>query len=361
MQNSSLDGHGFFDKKRPGLNPLQSEFLTTDDVILVPSLGKLNSRSDASIDPFIYSSPMDTVTGYKLTKSMVKNGHYAVVCRFTPKEWIKTFKEFGDDPNVFFAVGSNPADLNKIETLAKKYWPNNKISINIDVAHGDTIYTHDLYRAYSKMDCIGSIMSGSICTPDAAIRAVQSGCTHLRVGIGPGSACTTRLKTGCGMPQLSAVYLVDSGLKSTGYREGVQIIADGGIRYPGDAVKYLAAGADGVMIGRLFSKTAESCGWKTIKDSWWRPSYIGKRYRGQASKQFQVDTFGVNPACPEGASGPVITPENTVKEVLAEFEGGVRSALSYLGITSMSELNTENVQFIRTTNASIKENTSHGF
>lgn len=342
-------------------NPLESEFLTTDDVILLPSLGVLNSRSDACVEPFIYSSPMDTVTGYDLTKAIVKEGHYAVVCRFTPDEWNKSFQEFGNNPNVFFALGSNIEEVYKINHLSNLHWPDSTISINIDVAHGDTEYMHKLYETYAEMDSIKYIMSGSICTPEAAIRVANSGCTHLRVGIGPGSACTTRLKTGCGMPQLSAIYLIDKALKSAGLRESVKIIADGGVRYPGDAVKYLAAGADGVMMGNLFSKTEESCGWQATKPFWWSKSVKTKRYRGQASKQFQIDTYGINPACAEGASGPLITPENTVKEVVAEFEGGVKSALSYLGIVSTDQLNLENVSFVRTTNSAINENTSHGF
>lgn len=342
-------------------NPLQSEFLTTDDVILLPSLGILESRSEACVSPFIYSSPMDTVTGYNLSKAIVAEGHYAVVCRFTPKEWIKSFKEFGTNPNVFFALGSSLEEVCRINHLAGKHWPESSVSINIDVAHGDTEYMHKLYKTYADMNCINSIMSGSVCTPQGAVRAARSGCTHLRVGIGPGSACTTRLKTGCGMPQLSAIYLVDQALKQEGLRESVQVIADGGVRYSGDAVKYLAAGADGIMMGNLFSKTNESCGWKNVKTSWWKKPVKMKRYRGQASKEFQIDTYGVDPACAEGASGPPIFPQNSVREVISEFEGGVKSALSYLGIMSTDQLNLDNVSFVRTTNSVITENTSHGF
>ena len=334
---------------------LDTEYLTADDVILCPQQGVLQSRSEAEILPFIYSSPMDTVTGYELTSSMLENGHYPVVCRFLDEEWEKTFIDYYTDPRVFFAIGSKEQDTKALKKLITERTFSDKveISINIDVAHGDTVYMNKLYEYYSNQPYIGYIMSGSICTPEAAERAVRAGCTHLRVGIGPGSACTTRLKTGCGMPQLTAVYKIHKHLQKIGRRNNVSIIADGGVRYPGDAVKYLAAGADAIMMGQRFSPCYESAGWyeqdgKTVK-----------RYRGQASAEFQKEMLSQTPDCAEGASTNTFVPQFNCRTVINEFEGGVRSALSYLGLRSISELQPSNITFYKVTQAAQQEGQPH--
>lgn len=342
------------------LVPLKDEFLTTDDVLLSPGLGKLKSRQDAILNKYIYSSPMDTVTGLELTRAMIENNHFAVVCRFTKDQWFETLQEFGSNPDVFFAVGSKKTDAEGLLAGLMLTDPEAKVSINIDVAHGDTEYIHELYKWYSEQEFVGNIMSGSICTPDAAIRAVDSGCTHLRVGVGPGSACTTRIKTGCGLPQLTAVFYIDAALRLHGMRNRVQIIADGGVRQPGDAVKYIAAGADAVMLGNRLSQTIESQGWFDHKEHWWSKTRKAKRFRGQASRQFQQEMLGKNPSCAEGASGELIYPTQSAKEVIQEFEGGMRSALSYLGLISMDELNSNNVTFIKVTPSAYTEGTPHG-
>lgn len=344
-----------------GLNDL---YLTNDDVALVPALGRLDSRSKAELEGFIYSSPMDTVTGFDLTEAMLENNHYPVVCRFTEEEWFKSFVKYHDNPNVFFAVGAKYTDAAKLNALVEQMSPgvDVNVSVNIDVAHGDTEHLHSIYKLYSEQDTVGFIMSGSISTPSAAIRCVKSGCTHLRIGIGPGSACTTRLKTGCGIPQLSCVYKIHAGLVKEGLRDQVVLIADGGVRNPGDAVKYLAAGADAVMLGGRLSDCYESQGWITENNSWkfWRKPTVYKRYRGQASASFQKDMLGKTPDCAEGATGPVIYPKHSVKSVIKEFEGGLRSAISYLGVTSIKDLDPSKVKFIRTTPSAIAEGRPHG-
>jgi len=338
-------------------------YLTNDDVILVPKLGVLNSRLEAEIDSFIYTSPMDTVTGERLTDSVVEYGHTAVVCRFLQEEWRACLKKYHRHDRVFFAVGSkdkNTKDFlqNLEDIIPEDVFP--AISVNIDVAHGDTVAMHNLYKWYASKKFIRNIMSGSISTPAAAIRCIRSGCTHLRIGIGPGSACSTRLQTGCGVPQLSAVVAIHDALTQAGMRNKVILIADGGVRHPGDAVKYIAAGANGVMLGKRFSECPESPGWKLIKDKWWQKPKLKKRYRGQASAAFQVDMFGKRNSCPEGETGPLITTGLTVQEVIGEFEGGLRSALSYLGLRSIKDLRPENVSFLRITPSAAVEGEPHG-
>lgn len=360
---------------------LDTEMLSVDDVLMVPREGVLNSRSDAVVKPYIYSSPMDTVTGYELTKAMLANGQHPVVCRFLKEEWDKLFVEYHSNPNVFFAVGSKKENIKeliaKIMVVKEKLYDEDQeippISIAVDIAHGDTKYAHHLYKWLSSQPFIGKIMSGSICTADGAIRAYENGCTHIRVGVGPGAACTTRLMTGCGVPQLSAVYFVSKAIAAFATTP-CEVIADGGIRNPGDANKYLAAGATGVMMGKAFTRCLESAGWENANKSpendfsgvvsfpVQRPeTHLVKRYRGQASANFQKDFFGKASSCPEGASSSsYITPSSSCKEVLDYYTSGLRSSISYLGLSSIDQMNPEEVIFIKVSPSARMEGTAHG-
>ncbi len=336
---------------------LDENYLTTSDVTLKPSLGVLSSRSKAKIRPFIYSSPMDTVTGIEMTKKMIELGEHPVVCRFIP-EWEEAVRQFGNNPDVFFAIGTKGDKLEKIKTLHEAGIITGPISISIDIAHGDSLAGHEVARKVAALSFVQNVMSGTVCTGEGALRAISSGCTHIRVGVGPGSACTTRLMTGCGLPNLTAVYKIHKAITHMhghiGTENNIKIIADGGIKYPGDAVKYLAAGADGIMAGSIFSSCLESPGW--IQDD----EGLYKRYRGQASAQFQQDLLGKNPDCAEGAVGPKIRPSGTCEEVVNKFRGGLRSAISYLGLTSIDAINPDNVTFVKLTAAGFHEGTPHG-
>ncbi|MCK4827203.1 IMP dehydrogenase, partial [bacterium] len=241
---------------------LATEWLTTRDVSLLPGYGRIASRSLVKIDPFIYSAPMDRVTGLELTTAMVAAGEFPVVSRSTP-ERDSCLSAFLDNSNVFFAIGFDDTHfLHKAIVLTKS-----GINVALDIAHGDMARAHKHTKHLRANPLIRNIMSGSICTIDAACRAVEHGCTHLRIGVGPGAACTTRLKTGVGAPNLSAVYRIHKHLEDMGMRDGVALIADGGITEPGDAVKYLAAGADAIMMGSTLSKTRESAGWENDGDA----------------------------------------------------------------------------------------------
>jgi IMP dehydrogenase len=174
--------------------------------------------------------------------------------------------------------------------------------------------------------------------------------------------------TGCGMPQLSAVYFAGKALHAV--KANCEIIADGGIRSPGDANKYLAAGATGVMMGKAFSKTEESAGWHLVERT---PNFSAtlsfpmtrsydklKKYRGQASSDFQTDTFGKSNVCPEGAATDFFSPSGTCKSVIDMYVGGLSSAISYLGVKSSAEINPSNVNFVKLTHSSYQEGTPHG-
>jgi IMP dehydrogenase len=349
---------------------LENEALAVDDVLLVPQLGKLRSSSEARVQPFIYSAPMDTVTGYKMVRAMVDAGEYAVVCRTLPEsEMRQIMKDYAGHPNVFFAIGLCRDALKAFVDQLIALEVTRPVNVAIDVAHGDMEQAHELAAYLSELGVCRFIMSGSICTPQAAVRASTAGCTHLRVGVGPGSVCTTRLMTGCGYPQLSAVYNCKRVLGDN--PQGIQIIADGGIRTPGDAMKYLAAGADGIMLGSELGKTLEATGWEhggykpvdTSKPVRFPmpdpdPIYV-KEYRGQASESFQRD-HGKNNDCPEGVSRMIEWQGHTVDQVLRQYRRGVARGISYVGCTSMEELGPKTVEMVRVTNSAVIEGRPQG-
>jgi IMP dehydrogenase len=377
-------------------NPFEEGFPAADDLLLLPQRGLLASRDDAQLKPYIYSAPMDRVTGYEMTKAMLALGEIPVVSRFLPAEERKAcLQDFWNTP-AFFAIGGTKQHLQEfmIELIAlDPDTENPAINVAIDIAHGHSYTGLSATRFLRNSGLVGSIMSGSIATAVAAVDCAQAGATHLRVGIGPGSMCTTRQMTGVGVPNISAIYWIDWELKQVvaeetvwhdllkNYstqknvskhgidRSNITIIADGGIRYPGDAVKYLAAGADAIMLGSVLSKCKESPGWEqfvephlssTIDFTRPRPLKHQKTYRGQASAEFQADN-GKTSWCPEGATSNVITWDGaTVESEIKKFRGGLASGLSYLGMQSVSELKPENVQFIQVTGAGVVEGTAHG-
>ena len=354
---------------------LEQQLLSADDVLLVPQLGILTSRSEAVLQPFIFSAPMDTVTGYELAKAMLAENQFPVICReINDEEYSRCLVEFANTPT-FFAVGATPLELkrfvDRVSKVLDKLPESTKFNVAIDIAHGDSVVGHTAAKFLQDSGLASNIMSGSICTPAAAIRCLAAGCTFLRIGIGPGSVCTTRMMTGVGVPQLSAVYRIHSRLTSTQQREGIVLIADGGIRYPGDAVKYLAAGADAIMMGSTFSKTKESLGWESkwpdthYEDllAFPRPTptpILTKRYRGHSSREFQQDRKGITAACPEGTATHAFQWQGeTVQSVCNKFKGGIASAISYLGFQNLTDLQPDKIEFIQVTTSTYMESMPH--
>ena len=353
---------------------LLKENLTVDDVLLVPKFGELRSRSDAELHPFIYSAPMDTVTGYDLAVALNRAGHIPVVSRALENEWLTSVVEAHEGKLIFLAMGPGDDSMRMLEATAHNV-PGAKLAVAIDIAHGHSVVGKELVQKHRELPQVVEIMSGSVCTAEAAIDCIEWGCTHLRIGVGPGSLCTTRRMCGVGFPQLSAVHRIYEAIKPYRPKYPVTLIADGGIRYPGDAVAYLAAGADAIMLGREFSRCEESAGW--VEEPVYRDAVSTtsggvemamrfktgtkrvKRYRGQASHSFQMDN-GKSGQFVEGETGPEITPQGTVQDVVNRYEAGVRSALSYLGLTSIHDLKPENVEFIRQTTSGYIEGSPHG-
>lgn len=232
-------------------------------------------------------------------------------------------------------------------------------AVVIDTAHGHSKGVIEKLReakaAFPNID----IVVGNVATAAAAKLLVDNGADAVKVGIGPGSICTTRVVAGVGVPQLSAVYDVFSVLKDT----GVPLIADGGLRYSGDVVKALAAGGSSVMVGSLVAGTEESPGETIIFNGRKFKSYRGmgsleamEQKNGSKDRYFQADTTDAKKLVPEGIAGRVPY-KGTVQEVIYQLMGGLRSGMGYCGAATIEELH--NAKFVRITNAGVLESHPH--
>ena len=232
-------------------------------------------------------------------------------------------------------------------------------AIVIDTAHGHSKGVveklHDVKAAFPQLD----VVVGNIATGEAARYLVDNGADAVKVGIGPGSICTTRVVAGVGVPQLSAVYDVYSALKDS----DVPPIADGGLRYSGDVVKALAAGGSSVMIGSLVAGTEESPGETIIFNGRKFKSYRGmgsleamEQKNGSRDRYFQSDVRDAKKLVPEGIAGRVPY-KGTVQEVIYQLTGGLRSGMGYCGAASIAKLH--DAKFTRITNAGVLESHPH--
>ena len=250
-------------------------------------------------------------------------------------------------------VGVTPDTMDRIQALVNA----GADAIVIDTAHGHSKGVVEKLReakaSFSDID----IVVGNIATGEAARLLVENGADAVKVGIGPGSICTTRVVAGVGVPQLSAVYDVYDALKGT----NVPLIADGGLRYSGDVVKALAAGGSSVMIGSLVAGTEESPGDTIIYNGRKFKSYRGMgsleaMEHGSKDRYFQADTKETKKLVPEGIAGRVPY-KGTVQEVIYQLTGGLRSGMGYCGAKDIEALH--NAQFTRITNAGIMESHPH--
>ena len=232
-------------------------------------------------------------------------------------------------------------------------------AIVIDTAHGHSLGVIEKLRevkaAFPQVD----IVVGNVATGEAARMLVENGADAVKVGIGPGSICTTRVVAGVGVPQLSAVYDVYGALKDT----DVPLIADGGLRYSGDIVKALAAGGSCVMIGSLVAGTEESPGDTIIFNGRKFKSYRGmgsleamEQKHGSKDRYFQGDTREAKKLVPEGIAGRVPY-KGTVQEVIYQLTGGLRSGMGYCGADGIESLH--KAKFVRITNAGVNESHPH--
>ena len=230
-------------------------------------------------------------------------------------------------------------------------------AIIIDTAHGHSKGVIDTLKEAKKRFPQIDIVVGNIATPEAAKALVEAGADAVKVGIGPGSICTTRVIAGVGVPQLSAIYEVSKALEGT----GVPVIADGGIRYSGDMVKALAAGASSIMVGSLLAGVEESPGDTIIYNGRKFKSYRGMgsleaMQKGSKDRYFQDAEDDVKKLVPEGIAARVPY-KGSLYEVVYQLLGGLRSGMGYCGAKTIEQLH--NAKFTRITAAGVKENHPH--
>ncbi|WP_306603524.1 IMP dehydrogenase [Azonexus sp.] len=252
------------------------------------------------------------------------------------------------------AVGVGAGTEERVELLAEA----GVDVVVVDTAHGHSQGVLDrvkwVKRNYPQIEVIG----GNIATADAARALLDMGADGVKVGIGPGSICTTRIVAGVGVPQITAIQNVSEALKGT----GVPMIADGGIRYSGDIAKAIAAGADTVMLGGLFAGTEEAPGEVELFQGRSYKSYrgmgsLGAMQAGSSDRYFQEATANVDKFVPEGIEGRVPY-KGSVLAVIHQLMGGLRSSMGYLGTPSIADMHA-NACFVEITSAGIRESHVH--
>lgn len=333
---------------------------TFDDVLLVPQHSKIVSRADVDISTKlgkmelklpILSSNMDTVTEGKMAMAMAKNGGAGVMHRFASQEeqgqWLADMRSGQVVPRII-SVGLD-VNIDDLVNLCIEYSID---AVCVDVAHGDHVGVLKLVNNIrSRMTRI-DIIAGNVATGEAAIRLVRAGANIIKVGIGPGSVCSTRIMTGHGIPQLSAILDVAISLSIQSITPRYSIIADGGIRYSGDIVKALAAGADAVMLGSLLAGTEESPGDIIMQDG-----QAFKSYRGMASYDVQKEKRVGRAPRVEGVSAKVPF-KGSVDHTLNVLKNGICSGFSYSGARNIDELR-DVAEFVVVTQNGMKESGTH--
>ena len=356
------------------------EALTFDDVLLVPQESdilpkdvslkrKLTNRITLNI-PLI-SSPMDTVTESKMAIAMALCGGLGVIHKNMPLEQqakeieeVKNFKDIENKEKASLdsngtliaaaAIGISEDRYERIEKLIEA----GVNAIVIDTAHG---HSQNVLKAikeikdkYKDVD----VIAGNIATADGAKALIDAGVDAIKIGIGAGSICTTRIIAGVGVPQFTAIYDASEIAK----KNNVGSIADGGIKYSGDIVKALAIGADAVMAGGLFSSTYEAPGDVIIIDGKKYKPYrgmgsVGAMIHGSKDRYFQSEVKVKSKFVPEGIEG-VTEYKGHVSDVIYQIVGGVRAGMGYIGAKDIQMLQ-EKAEFIRITNQGLAESHVH--
>jgi len=324
--------------------------LTFDDVWLQPFFNNVDSRTepnlgtllskDCFIETPLVASCMESVIGDELADLLIERGSAPIFHRFTTKkiirEWIQKYTY-----KAFISWGVN--DIDNLLALIKESGSRPR-GVCLDVAHGHSVKMERAIKTLKDANSALEIIAGAVCTKIAVHDLAGWGADAVRVGIGPGSACTTRSVTGFGTPQFSSIQ----ECATVGKRLKVPIIADGGIRDSGDIVKALAAGAQTVMIGKLFAATTESAAQKragrVVRSIGRTDQEMLALYRGQASEVFQRQGL-----VPEGKEG-WIPVTGSAKDLMDQLEAGIKSGLTYGGARSIQELQ-EHATFVEVTSS----------
>lgn len=312
---------------------MKQQAITFDDVLLVPAYNHHESRRlvDTTVTDKldkltlklpILSSNMDTVTGYEMANFMAKHGAMGVLHRFlTIEENVEEFKQC--QGQVFVSVGCSKQELERAAALRDV----GAQFFCVDVAHAHAKYVGNTIKELRDLLPEACIMAGNVATYAGADYLASCGADIIKAGIGGGSVCSTRIKTGYGIPMLTCIQ--DCA------RVDRSIVADGGLKTAGDVVKALAFGADFVMLGGMFAGTRPTPGKVITKEN----GIKVKQYRGMASREAQEDFMGTMSEwkTAEGVATEVLYREDE-EMILADIEGGLRSGLTYSGSSSIREL-----------------------
>ena len=353
------------------------EGLTFDDVLLIPSYSEVLPRETVLSARFtrnitlnipIVSAAMDTVTEAPMATALAREGGIGVIHKnmsidAQAAQVRKVKSVLADSPNackdasgrlrVAAGVGITADALQRVEALVEA----GVDAIVLDSAHGHSKGVlgklREIKAAFPALD----VVVGNIATPEAARDLAEAGADGIKVGIGPGSICTTRIVAGVGVPQLSAIFDCAKAIRGS----GIPVIADGGLRYSGDIVKALAAGGDCVMCGSMFAGTDEAPG-EVVEDG----GRLFKTYRGMGSldameagskdRYFQGGETRTKKLVPEGIVGRVAY-KGAVADNIYQLLGGLRSGMGYCGARTLEEL--KGARFVRVTASGMAESHPH--
>jgi len=347
------------------MDPIK-EALTFDDVTMAPKYSEVlpsevNTSTRLSDNLILkiplLSSAMDTVTESKMAIAIAKAGGIGVIHRnLDIKKQIEEIKKVKKQKLlVGAAVGAGPLEFKRAKALLKE-----KIDlIVVDTAHGHSKKVAEIIKVIKKLKTNKTTLcAGNIATAEAAKFLIKLGVDIVKVGIGPGSICTTRLVAGIGVPQLSAILEVNKGVKNS----KTKIISDGGIKYSGDIAKALSAGADAVMIGSLFAGSAETPGKLIKKNGKLYKSFrgmgsVGAMNKGSADRYFQTKQKDTSKYVPEGVEG-YSKYKGDVKNIIFKLVGGLKSSMGYLGAKKVPNLK-KKPNFVKITKAGFYESMVH--
>ncbi len=308
-----------------------------DDVALVPQFNNVPSRTQPQLNTWLTKNVkmaiplvcanMDTTIGEALGSVLVQNGSVPIMHRFTASQEVQRdfVKKFAQKTFISSGIGEDKFDfVSELLDLGA-------LGVCIDVAHGHSDRMLDFIKELKKRHPDKEVIAGNVCTAMGYQDLVNAGADAVKVGVGPGAACTTRMVTGFGVPQFSAIY----ECAKIAEKLRVPLIADGGIRTSRDVVLALAAGASSVMIGKLFALTLESAAPKRKTAS----GEMQAKFRGQASQDFQDDYFGglKSKTVAEGVDFWAGVP-HSAQTLIDTLLGGLRSGMTYGGARSIKEL-----------------------
>jgi len=361
------------------------EYLTYDDVLLLPSYSNFRrdeitlqtklSKNIVIDAPFV-SAPMDTVTENTLAIALTQLGGFGIIHRnLTVENQVSEVKKVIEQGlRVGAAIGGSKGFEERAEALVAA----GVSLICVDSAHGYADFIIETIKYLKQHFPHVDVMAGNVATYDGALALIEAGADSIRVGMGPGAICTTRIVSGMGVPQLTAVAESVRAAEP----HGIPVVADGGIKYSGDMVKAFAVGASTVMMGRIFASCEESPGEKIslspehvparfkdiLKEK--KDAYVFKTYRGMGSvgamekgtqikseDEFHGKSYKDRVLVAEGVEG-LVPVSGSVKDVIDQMVGGIKSGMYYVGCKSLQEVYTK-TQFIRITQASLTESHPH--